>query len=431
MPGQGRRCLIDRARLVTVAGGDGPLAGPHQGRLGLVAEGALAVEGGSILAAGPREEVLRTIAAAWPQGPDQAVDAAGRVVLPGLVDAHTHPVWAGSRAAELELRIRGAGYVEIMEAGGGIASTVRATRLASDEALLADLLARLDALLAHGVTTVEAKSGYGLSTAEELRHLDLLAQASRLHPLRIVPSFLGAHALPEAYLGRQEAYVDLVLEEMLPAVASAYPGIFCDVFCDLGAFTLEQTERILREARRLGLALKVHADEFGHLGCAELAAGLGAVSADHCVMTRPQDMEAMARGGTVAVLLPGTTLGLGSCHFAPAREMVLRGVPVALGTDLNPGTCPCPNLPLIMAMAARYLKLSPDEVLVAATRNAAHAVGRGREVGRLEAGYRADLQLLETEDHRELCYGFGTAPRMEAMIGGRWVWPATAAGATG
>lgn len=421
MPPSPRRILIDHARLLTVAGGDGPLAGPRQGRLGLVPDGALALEGGRILAAGPRDAVLGLAEASWPVAAErEVVDAAGRVVMPGLVDAHSHPVWAGSRAAELELRIRGAGYVEIMEAGGGIASTVRATRAASDEALLADLLERLDQLMDHGVTTLEAKSGYGLSTAEELRQLRVLAQAAERHPMRIVPTFLGAHAVPDDYRGREDAYVDLVVEEMLPAVAAAFPQAFCDVFCDLGAFSLAQAERVLLAARALGLPLKAHADEFGHLGCAELAARLGAVSADHCIVTSPADMEAMASAGTVAVLLPGTTLGLGSTQFAPAREMLLRGVPLALGTDLNPGTCPCPNLPLIMAMAARYLKLTPDEVLVAATRNAAVACGRGAETGRLEAGYRADLLLLEAQDHRELCYAFGAAPRMRVMVGGAW-----------
>jgi len=416
-----RRILIDHARLLTVAGGDGPLAGPRQGRLGLVPDGALAVEGGHILAAGARDAVLGRVEASWPAAAErEVIDAAGRVVMPGLVDAHSHPVWAGSRAAELELRIRGAGYVEIMEAGGGIASTVRATRAASDEALLADLLERLDQLMDHGVTTLEAKSGYGLSTAEELRQLRVLAQAAERHPMRIVPTFLGAHAVPDEFRGREDAYVDLVVEEMLPAVAAAFPQAFCDVFCDLGAFSLAQAERVLLAARALGLPLKAHADEFGHLGCAELAARLGAVSADHCIVSSPADMEAMARAGTVAVLLPGTTLGLGSTHFAPAREMLLRGVPLALGTDLNPGTCPCPNLPLILAMAARYLKLTPDEVLVAATRNAAVACGRGAETGRLEAGFAADLLLLEAQDHRELCYAFGEAPRMRVMVGGAW-----------
>ena len=416
-----RRILIDHARLVTVAGGDGPLAGPRQGRVGLVVDGALAVEAGLILAAGPREDVLRQVASAWGAAAErEQIDADGRVVMPGLVDAHSHPVWAGSRVAELELRIRGAGYVEIMEAGGGIASTVRATRDATDEALLADLLTRLDQLMDHGVTTLEAKSGYGLSTAEELRHLRVLAQAAARHPMRIVPTFLGAHAVPDEFRGRDEAYVDLVVEEMLPAVAAAFPGAFCDAFCDLGAFSLAQTERVLNAARALGLPLKVHADEFGHLGCAELAARLGAVSADHCIVTSPADMDAMARSGTVAVLLPGTTLGLGSLHFAPARELLLHGVPLALGTDLNPGSCPCPDLPLIMAMAARYLKLTPDEVLVAATRNAAYASGRGAVAGRLEAGFAADLLLLEAQDHRELCYAFGQTPRMQVMVGGIW-----------
>lgn len=407
--------LLDHATLVAPGAAAGPARGAEQANLELVADGALAVQDGRILRAGRREDVVADL------DPALAVDLGGWVVLPGFVDAHTHPVWAGSRAAELEMRVQGATYLEIMAAGGGIASTVRATRQADDETLVDATLARLDQLLDHGVTTVEAKSGYGLSLAEEMRQLAVLAEVDRRHPIRVVPTFLGAHAVPEEYRGRQDAYVDLVVEEMLPQVARDWPGIFCDVFCDSGAFTLEESRRILLRARALGLGLKVHSDEFANLGATALAAELGCASADHLVATTPEEMDALARAGTVAVLLPGTTFGLGSSHYAPAREMLARGVPVALGTDLNPGTCPCPDLLLILAMAVRYLRLTPAEAIVAVTRNAAHALGRGSTAGRLLPGSPADLVVLSTDDYRALGYEYGTNPIAGVMVGGRWV----------
>lgn len=406
--------VLDHARLVTVAGGAGPLAGPRQGDLALVSDGALAVREGTICAAGPREDVWRSVE------PAAVVDVAGSLVLPGLVDAHTHLVWSGDRGAEFAQRVAGATYLEIMAAGGGIAGTVRATRAATTGELVKGALRRLDRMLAHGTTTVEAKTGYGLAMDEELRHLAVLADAARRHPVRVVPTFLGAHALPDEFRGRQGAYVDLVVEEMLPAVAAAHPGVFCDVFCDEGAFTCAETARILGRARELGLPLKAHSDEFANLGCTALAAGLGAVSVDHLAVTTPAEMDALAASGTVAVLLPGTTFGLGGARYAPARELVARGVPVALGTDYNPGTCMCENLMFMLALATRYLRLSPDEAIVAATRNAACATGVGDRTGRLESGWAADVIVLDADDPRDLSYRFGVNSVRATMIDGRW-----------
>lgn len=407
--------LIDRATLLTLDDApDGPLAGARQGHLGVVEDGALALRDGAIVAVGPRAEVRRGHA-----GP--TVDVGGRVVMPGLVDAHAHPLWAGERAGEFEARVQGAGYLEIMAAGGGIASTVRATRAASDEELLDGLMARLDRFLLYGATTVEAKTGYGLSVSEELRQLRLLEEADRLHPVHVVPTFIGAHALPDEYRGRPDAYIDLVVDEMLPAVAERNPGVFCDVFCDDGAFTRAQTARVLERAAALGLPLKVHSDEFANLGCTALAAELGAVSADHLSETRPEEMAALAAAGTVAVLLPGTTFGLGSSHYADGRAFVAHGVPVALGTDHNPGTCPSESVPFALALATRYLRLTPAEAVVAATRNAAYAVGRGDRAGRLSAGRPADLIVLDTRDYRDLAYRFGTNPVAGVMVAGTWV----------
>jgi imidazolonepropionase len=381
------------------------------GELGMLANGAVAMANGCVVAAGTTSEIRARYRA------PREIDAAGRVVLPGLIDAHTHPVFCGSRQDEFERRIAGATYLNIMAAGGGIMSTVRSTRAATATQLLGAALPRLASMLAHGTTTAEAKTGYGLSTSAELASLRAIYALNQSQPVELVPTFLGAHDVPDEYKGRDGAYVDLIVDEMLPAIAqemrmAAAHGqparVFCDVFCDEGAFSLEQTRRILSAAQALGMPPKVHADEFAHLGAARLAAELGAVSADHLLHTPPEDVAAMAQAGVVAVLLPGTAFGLGGHQFADARAMIASGLPVALGTDLNPGTCYCESVPLIMAIACRYMRMTPAEALVASTVNAAHAIGRGADLGRLQPGYAADLLILDTDDYRDLTYRFGT-----------------------
>ncbi len=413
--------VLDHATVATVARGQGPLAGAWQSAVDVVHDAAIAVADGRLAAVGVRSEVL--------PGVDPVVyqDLAGRAVVPGFVDAHSHLVWAGSRIDEFEQRLRGATYLEIMASGGGIATTVRASRAATPEALLASALARLDGMMMAGTTTCEAKTGYGLSTDEELRQLAILAEADARHPVHVVPTFLGAHAVPEEWLGRADEYIAVVCEEMLPAVARRYPHAFCDVFCDEGAFTLEQAARVLGRARELGLRLKAHSDEFACLGCTSLAANHGATSVDHLVATTPSEMAALAASGTVAVLLPGTTFGLGGNRYADGRAFVERQVPVALGTDFNPGTCPCLSMPFILALACRYLGLTPAEALVAATRNAAYACGLGETVGRLAAGWAADLVVLEASDYRELAYWIAPDAVSGVMIGGVWRRPLGAA----
>jgi imidazolonepropionase len=407
--------IVEGATVLTLDDGvAGPVAGPRQSFVGEIADGALAIRGGRIVAVGPRHRVDAAFAAR------ERTDLGGRVVLPGLVDAHTHPLWSGSRASEFEQRVAGATYLDIMAAGGGIARTVRETRAASDQELLSLLGRRLDRFMAHGTTTVEAKTGYGLSVSEELRHLDLLARADDRHPVHVVPTFLGAHAVPDEYRDDQAAYVDLVVEEMLPAAAERNPTAFCDVFCDVGAFTLQEAERVLEKAAQLGMPLKVHADEFASLGATSLAVRLGAASADHLATTTTEERLRMAGSDTVAVLLPGTTFGLGSSHYADARAFVESGVPIALGTDFNPGTCPCESLPFMVALAARYMAMTPAEGLVAVTRNAACAVGRDERAGRLAAGRSADLVVIDSDDYRDLAYRFGTNPVAGVMIGGTW-----------
>jgi imidazolonepropionase len=426
------------AQLLTVAG-PGPKCSAAQREIGLLEDGAVAVAEGHIVALGPTAELRQRFSAR------ETIDATGRVVLPGFVDAHTHAVFAGERAGEFEQRLAGASYLEIMAAGGGIMATVRATRAASLEQLLAESRPRLDAMLAHGTTTAEVKTGYGLNTADELKILAAIHRLDAEHPLDLVPTFLGAHAIPGEYAGQADEYVDLIIQEMLPIVArdegrgmrrgvrgmryevrrtedassllphnsSLIPHsspLFCDVFCEEGAFTLAQSRRILEAARRLGLGLKIHADEFTALGGAALAAELGATSADHLAATPEEDLRRLAAAGVIAVLLPGTTFGLGQTHYADARRMIELGVPVALGSDLNPGTCWCESMPFIIALACRYLRLTPAEAIVAATRNAAYASGVGDRVGSLEVGKQADIIILALPDYRHLAYRFGRNP---------------------
>ena len=287
-------------------------------------------------------------------------------------------------------------------------------------------------MLAHGTTTAEAKTGYGLTTPDELKSLQAIHRLNQSQAVELAPTFLGAHAVPEEYTGRADAYVDLIVHEMLPAVSeqarsalagnTVAPPIFCDAFCDEGAFDLAQTQRILRTAKALGMALKVHADEFAHLGAARLAAELGATSADHLLRTSHEEMTALARAGVVAVLLPGTPFGLGSQEYADARAMIAAGLPVALGTDLNPGTCYCESMPFIIALACRYMRMTPAEAVVASTINAAYAIRRGADLGRLQAGYAADLLILATDDYRHLAYRFGTNLVQTVIKRGEVVW---------
>ncbi len=375
------------------------------GDLGLIEDGAVAVRDGQVLMTGPTASVRAQVEAT------QEIDARGRVVMPGFVDPHTHVVFAGQRADEFEQRIAGATYMEIMAAGGGIMSTVRATRRATTDDLVAQTLPRLDAMLAHGTTTVEAKTGYGLNVADELKMLEAIRRLDGVHSMDLVPTFLGAHAIPAEYQGRADAFTNLVVEEMLPAFAphvTRTPPLFCDVFCEDGAFSLAQSRRILERARELSFGLKIHADEFKPLGGTALAVELGAVSADHLVCTPPVEIETLARSRTIAVALPGTPFGLGHQEYTPARAIIEAGGALALATDLNPGTCYCESMPFMIALACRYMRLTPVEAIAAATINSAHAVGLGEVVGSLESGKQADILILAVSGYQHLGYRFGS-----------------------
>ncbi len=399
MPVAADLLIEDAAELLTLAGPAGPRSGPWQRELGLVQGGAVAARDGRIVAVGRTDEVRARVELL----PDaRVVSARGRVVMPGFVDPHTHLVFAGDRAAELSRRLAGASYLDILAEGGGILDTVRRTRQASFDELLAGARRRLRRMLAAGTTTVEVKSGYGLTVEDELKILRvakaLLGGAAR--------TFLGAHAVPPEYRGRREAYVSLVCEEMIPRVADEYLAEFCDVFCEEGVFTVEESRRILETGKEYGLKPKLHADELVDLGGAALAAAVGAISADHLSKSSEEGLRALAAAGTVAVVLPGTGLLLG--HAAPARRMIELGVPVALGTDFNPGTCPIESMAVVVGLACAQLGLSVAEALVGATLNAAYAVGRGSRVGSLREGKQADLLVLDAPDHRHVAYRFGT-----------------------
>jgi imidazolonepropionase len=351
-------------------------------------------------------------------GDATVLDAGRHAVLPGFVDSHTHPVFAGSRAGEFAARVSGAdSYAALLERGeGGILSTVAATRAASDDELLESVRARADMFLAYGTTTFEAKTGYGLSTRDELRSLEIIRRLGDSHPCRIVPTFLGAHAVPAEYRGDPEAYVDLVTDQMLPAAASM--AVFCDVFCDQGAFSVEQSRRILQRGAALGLIPRLHADELAAIGAAELAAELGAASADHLIRVTPTGIEALARAGVVATLLPGTSFCLAHGQHAPARALVDGGAGIALASDCNPGTCFSENMQLAITFACVNLRLTVEEAVRAATLGGAQALRLQDEVGSLEAGKRADLLLLSARSYQEVPYHFGVNLVRTVVVGG-------------
>jgi imidazolonepropionase len=413
------------SELVTCASLDAglsPRRGTEQGHVGIITHGAVAIAGDQILAAGGSNDIIHQY-----RGEDtELVDATGKTVTPGLVDAHTHLIWAGWRDEEYEMRLKGATYLDIMQAGGGIMSTVRSTRLADDEELKDETKKRLARMLAHGTTTVEVKSGYGLNIEDELRYLriirDLNAELEEegTGP-RLAATFLGAHAIPEEYAGDPEGYVNLVVEEMLPTVAEEKLAEWCDVFCDEGAFTADQARRILSAAKELGLGVRLHANEFARVGAVQVAAEMGAVSADHLLVMEVEDVEALREAGTVAVLLPGTPLGLGLRNYAPARVLIEAGVPVALATDCNPGTCPSENLALIISLACSQMKMTPAEAIIAATINGAYALNRAHLLGSLEPDKLADLVVWDAPNHRHLAYHFGVNLAEMVFVGGRKV----------
>ncbi len=414
------------SQLLTLAGG--PQRGASLGNLGIIEDGAIAVADGVILAAGSTDEIQRRFSA------QRAIDAGGRVVLPGFVDPHTHLIFAGDRAAEFEMRIAGASYMEIMDAGGGIISTVKQTRAASIDSLVTQARLRLNRMLAHGTTTAEAKTGYGLELETELKMLQAILLLNNEGPIELAPTFLGAHALPPEYAdaGEEgyEAYTVEIVEQMLPAVkqwwaneASGEPLPFIDVFCETGAFNLSQSRRILSCAKEIGFPLKIHADEFDGLGGTGLAVELGAASADHLVQTPPEDIAALGQSDTVAVALPCTPFGLAEREYTPAKSIIESGGILALATDLNPGTAWCESMQMAIALACRYMELTPAQAIAASTINAAEAIRRNEILGSIESGKQADILVLSVSDYRHLGYRFGTNLVSTVIKKGKQVFP--------
>lgn len=409
--------IIHNARLVTCASGGKPKRRSEMQDVGLIENGAVAVNNGNIAAVGTSEEILREFQA------EDLINADGKVVCPGFVDPHTHIVFAGTRLDEFELKIKGADYLEILESGGGILSTVRQTREASLSELIEQSRKRLDKMLEQGTLTAEVKTGYGLDTETELKMLTAIFMLDADHVIDLVPTFLPAHAIPIADFGMRNAdlskeeiadlYTDLVCTEMLPIVSrdirqlESNKPFFVDVFCEKNAFNLAQSKRILETGKSMGFKLKAHVDEFTNLGGARMAIELGATSIDHLDTISDEEIALLAGSNTIGIVTPTVNFNFGSKEFADARKMIDAGCAIALSTDYNPGSAPCPSQPMAMAIACRYQKLLPSEAFNAATINAAFAIGMGEKTGSLEVGKQADVLILDTSDYREAAYEFG------------------------
>jgi len=399
------------SQLVTLAGPPRPRVGTELGEIGAVADGAMLVRDGRIAAVGSRADLEPL------RGRAEVVDAGGRLVTPGFVDAHTHLVFAGNRADEFEMRCAGATYQEIAARGGGIKSTVRKTRAATEEELQAIAARHARWFLESGTTTVEAKSGYGLTVDDELKLLRVIGHVGRTTPLRTVPTFLGAHEIPSEYAGRGDDYVRLVSEEMLPLMAAGRLAEFCDIFCESKVFNLDQARRVFAAARKHGLGLRMHADQFTAFGASELAAEMGAKTCDHLEQTGEAAMKTLLDAGVQPVLLPGSVYAIGSQKYPNARAMIGTGLAVVLATDFNPGSSPTTSMRMVMSLACTQMKMTPAEALTAATVNAAHSLNRGHEIGSLEPGKIADFVVHDAEDYRELPYFFGD-PRVAMVFTG-------------
>lgn len=413
--------IENAAQLVTCAANGKPKRGAAMADAGIVENGATAIEKGKIVGVGHSDEINRKFQS------ETVVDAKNKVVCPAFVDPHTHIVFAGNRLNEFELKIKGADYLEILQNGGGIISTVEQTREADFQSLVEQSRRRLDEMLVCGTLTAEIKTGYGLDTETELKMLAVIFALDKIHAIDLIPTFLPAHAVPVADFEMRNAkwsneriadeYVNLICEEMLPkawefcqskaASGSKNPHCFADVFCEKNAFNLNQSRRVLEAAKKLGFGLKAHVDEFTNLGCAKLAIELGATSIDHLDATSDEEIELLAKSDTIGIVTPTVNFNFGSTHFADARKMIDKGCAIAVSTDYNPGSAPCPSQPMAMAIACRYQKLLPSEAFNAATINSAYAIGLGETVGSLEIGKYADILILDTTDYRQVAYEFG------------------------
>ena len=399
--------MTNIAELITMAPEDVDNSKPRRGaemrELGIIKYGALAVANRKVIAVGTTDDVLSQLDLS---SETIIINCENKTVLPGFVDPHTHLIFSGTRENELTLKLEGKTYMDILKSGGGILKTVRATRNASLDELVLQAKKRLDIMLEYGTTTVEAKSGYGLSKHAEITSLQAINELNRTHPLELVPTFLGAHVRPPEYSNEPDEYIDLIISEMLPTIKSEGLAEFCDVFCEDGIFSVDQSEKLLTNAKKIGLKPKLHIDEFVALGGAELAAKLEAVSAEHLMVSTDDGIEAMAKAGVIGVLLPGTPYGLMEKQYPNARKMLELGLPLALATDLNPN-CLTESMQIIISLACYNMKLLPAEAITAATINAAHAINRGSSIGSFELGKDADIIIMDVPNHHHIPYHFG------------------------
>jgi len=405
--------LLHAAELVTLAGPQRPRIGNELSALGIIRDGGLLIRDGKIDIVGASDEIEEAARDA------EIIDLGGRLVLPGFVDAHTHLVFAGNRLDDFERRARGESYEQIAKAGGGIWSTVEKTRAASEADLFAQATKHAEWFVKCGTTTVEAKSGYGLTLDDELKIVCVMQRLNQETPLEVVPTFLGAHAVPRDRSAGE--YVDLVINEMLPRVAKEKLAEFCDVFCERGYFDVEQSRKILTAAKKLGLKLRGHVDQLTNSGGAKLMAELGAATADHLEKTDEQGIAALKTANVQPVLLPGSVYALGSTSYSRAREMIEAGLAVVLATDFNPGSAPTPSMPMVLSLACTQMKMSPAEAITASTINAAYSLNRGDAIGTLEAGKAANVAVFDCEDYREVAYWFGFRQMHAVYVRGKQI----------
>ena len=410
--------VLHAAQLITLAGPKRPRVGHELGELAIIEDGGMLIRDGLIAAVGSSDQIARQL-----PGGCEVVEAHGRIVLPGFVDAHAHPVFGGNRVDEFEMRARGATYEEIAASGGGIRSTVRKTRAATEDELLELARKRARQILHCGTTTMEAKSGYGLTTNDELKMLRVIRRLNETTPIEFVPTFLGAHAVPEEFSGRMADYVGLLVEAMIPEVVRQGLAEYCDIFCERGYFDGAAARQILGAAKTAGLRLRMHADQLTNSGGAALAAELGATTADHLEQTEKQGIAAMKSAGVQPVLLPGSVYALGKSRYPRARAMIEAGLPVVLATDFNPGSSPTPSIPMVLSLAATQMKMAPAEGITATTVNAAYSLGRGDRIGSLEAGKIANFCVFDCDDYREVAYWFGAPLSAAVYIKGAAVEP--------
>jgi imidazolonepropionase len=398
--------LIKNAKqLLTLSSGKkGPRVGEEMENLGLIEDGAVAVSEKKIIVVGKTKDVLAQVKV---DKKTKVINARDKVVLPGFVDCHTHPVFGATREKEFELRIKGKSYEEIAQAGGGIRSSVRSVRQLSKDELIRLALPHLDRFLSYGTTTIEAKSGYGLSLKDEIKILEVIKKLNQIHPIDLVPTFLGAHEVPDEYREKREEYIDLLIRVMIPEVAKRKLAAFCDVFCEKNVFSIDESRKILETGKSYGLKPKLHADQLSPSGGAELAAELKAVSADHLEFISDLGIRRMGEEGTIAVLLPGAVFGLGKDNYPPARRMIEMGLSIALATDFNPGSSFTESMPIILSLACLRMKLTPAEAICAATINSAYAIDQGNSIGSLEPEKSADIIIWDVKNYKEIPYYFG------------------------